>query len=260
MELRMYYRKFLEDEALRFIVIILVFSISAFVFAKDREDLSAAHKFYEEGKYEEAIATYSSVAQKIPNGHIYFNIANCYFRLNELGKALFYYKKAQKLIPRDPELVANINYVRSLAKDKIEDRAMSSITKKAFFWYYLFNLKTLVIITVIINFLFCCTIFFKFWKKDIEFFQWGTYILFSINIIFIITTVAKFYYENYTRDGVVIVEETDVRSGFGIGGSVLFKLHTGAEFSVLETNNEWAKIELIDEKKGWVSSKDIIYE
>ena len=230
------------------------------LFAGEAQDLDTANTFYEEGNYEEALQAYTSVAQKIPNGHVYFNIANCYFRLNEIGKALFYYKKAEKLIPRDPELVANLNYVRSLAKDKIEDASFNSITKKAFFWYYFFNLKTLVIIAVIINFLFCGTLFFKFFKKDSEFVQWGTYILFCINMIFIITTVAKFYNENYTQIGVVVVDETDVRSGFGIGGSVLFKLHEGAELLVLETNNEWAKIELADGKKGWVSSKDIIYE
>ena len=239
--------------------LILVFSSSP-LFADEAALLSTAHKQYEAGHYEEALKVYTEVAQTIPNGHVYYNIGNCYVRLGEIGKALFYYKKSQRLIPYDPELIANINYVRGLTKDTIDRQSFESISQKLFFWYYVFNFKTLISITIIINFLFFLFLFLRYLKINNEYLSWIFYVLFILNLIFISTSAVKYYEECVIKEGVVITDEIDIRSGFGITNSVLFKLHAGAEFNLLEENDGWVKIELTDGKKGWVSTKDVIYE
>ncbi len=49
------------------------------------------------------------------NGKLYFNIANCYFQLEQYPMALFYYYKAQSLRPRDPKVTQNLR----IAQEKL---------------------------------------------------------------------------------------------------------------------------------------------
>src|SRR4051794_22052104 len=57
--------------------------------ADDASDFEQANKFYEQGKYADAISAYDKLLQ---NGKaseaIYFNRGNAYFKTGELGRAI----------------------------------------------------------------------------------------------------------------------------------------------------------------------------
>ena len=82
--------------------------------------LFLANQAYLEDRYEEAAGLYEMIVETGHlNGHVFFNLGNTYIRLGELGRALLNYKKASVLLPRDGDLKANLQYARSLAKDRI---------------------------------------------------------------------------------------------------------------------------------------------
>ena len=54
------------------------------------ELLFQANQSYLDGEYELAADRYEAIlARGHVNGHIFFNLGNCYFRLNQLGRAIY---------------------------------------------------------------------------------------------------------------------------------------------------------------------------
>jgi uncharacterized protein YgiM (DUF1202 family) len=59
------------------------------------------------------------------------------------------------------------------------------------------------------------------------------------------------------KDGVVLNDETDVRSGGGTDYTTLFQLNSGAKFRVVELADGWYQISLPSEqKRGWIQAAD----
>lgn len=72
-----------------------------------------ANKLYEQGKYPEAIRLYENL---LHSGHhspgVLFNLGNAHFKNGELGRAILYYHRAQRVVPRDPDVRANLRFAR----------------------------------------------------------------------------------------------------------------------------------------------------
>jgi tetratricopeptide (TPR) repeat protein len=49
------------------------------------------------------------------SGNVYFNLGNAYFRAGDAGRAILEYERARRLLPRDPDTRANLDYARALA-------------------------------------------------------------------------------------------------------------------------------------------------
>jgi len=73
-----------------------------------------ANRRYEQGKYEEAVAAYARLADEgVASAALHFNLGNAYFKSGQLGRAILSYRIAQQLDPRDPDIGANLRFVRS---------------------------------------------------------------------------------------------------------------------------------------------------
>lgn len=56
----------------------------------------SGNALYKKGQYEQAIQAYESVAQteKKESADLYFNLGNCYYKLNQVAPAIYNYEKA----------------------------------------------------------------------------------------------------------------------------------------------------------------------
>ena len=73
----------------------------------------AANRLYEQGKYQEAIERYESMIKAGRNSAgVFFNLGNAYFKQGQLGRALLNYRKANKLSPRDQDILGNLRFAR----------------------------------------------------------------------------------------------------------------------------------------------------
>lgn len=97
----------------------LCFSVSAPVIAAAGQNDPAlvifeeANRLYEQGKYEEAAAAYLKIVDSgVVSPAVYFNLGNAYFKSGQLGMAIVSYRRAQQLAPRDPDIRANLQFVR----------------------------------------------------------------------------------------------------------------------------------------------------
>ncbi len=73
----------------------------------------AANRLFEQGKYFEAVAGFESILRSgRASPALYFNLGNAYFKLGEAGRAIAAYRVAARMAPRDPDIAANLEFVR----------------------------------------------------------------------------------------------------------------------------------------------------
>lgn len=103
-------------------------------------EVAIANDLYAKNKFQAAADTYESLIQKgFNNGYLYYNLGNTYVRMGKFGPAILNYVRAQKLIPRDENLQANLSFAIQQTSDKLpippffEVKAFKlSFTKKTF--------------------------------------------------------------------------------------------------------------------------------
>src|SRR5258706_5768809 len=74
------------------------------------DDFKSANALYDAGKFAEAAAAYEKIEPKTAN--VYFNLGNALFRQEKYGPALLNYERARRLAPRDPDILANLNFAQ----------------------------------------------------------------------------------------------------------------------------------------------------
>ena len=104
------------------IVIFFLFLIS---FAKANESIDAtfktANELYNKEKFSEAIQSFESIVnQGRESADLYFNIANCYYKLGKVAPAIYYYEKALLLNPDNEAIQTNLSFAQKMAIDDIK--------------------------------------------------------------------------------------------------------------------------------------------
>ena len=117
-------------------------------------DFIAAMAAYKTQDYPKAIEILTTIAENgVVNGQLYYNLANAYFKNNDLGRALVWYERALTLLPNDPDVRFNTDYARSLTRDASEEGA-TPLVRIFFFWNYQLSRNTILVLAVVFNGLF----------------------------------------------------------------------------------------------------------
>ncbi|MEW6741544.1 MAG: tetratricopeptide repeat protein [Planctomycetota bacterium] len=80
-------------------------------------DLTRAERAYRAGKYSEAITTFLEALGEpgVSEGRLLYNLGNCAYRLRRHAEAVYYYRRAELRLRRDPEVEFN----RRLAEEQL---------------------------------------------------------------------------------------------------------------------------------------------
>lgn len=220
------------------------------------EIFQSGNKAYQSGDFKGAIEFYDKLLKNgVISGTIYYNLANSYFRSGELGKTIFYYRQAIKYIPRDPDLLFSLNYARLKTEDKIEPH-------QSFFSKILEELQGLSLNESKIIFV---SLSFLFWTfLTINFFLNRNYLnrLSVFFLIFYVFSIFIISYKSFGDDhyGVIISKKAKIYSGTGKNNINLFSLSEGCEFKVIDQSNGWIRLQLADNKQGWIESSQVLID
>ncbi|HHY83995.1 MAG TPA: tetratricopeptide repeat protein [Verrucomicrobia bacterium] len=85
----------------------------AAVAAPATDRFEAANRLYEQGRFKEAAAAYQELLNSgFTSPAVYFNLGNAFFKSGQLGAAIAAHREAQRLAPRDPDIEANLRFIR----------------------------------------------------------------------------------------------------------------------------------------------------
>ena len=217
-------------------------------------DIVRANTLYSEKRYAESAQIYESLIHEgADNGYLYYNLGNAYIRMGKTGPAILNYIQAQKWIPRDENLAANLKFAIQQTQDKIEPPAPGTLSV-LFFWVNDFNYNELVTFAIVMNFIFWITL--SLWMRFPVLKVTRNILLFVLLLSFVSIGV-KIKNESDLKLGVVLTESVDVKSGRAADAITLFQLHEGALVRITDKRKDWLEVRLNDEQKGWVPQKSL---
>lgn len=234
---------------------------TALAVAQGQELFDKATKAYNEGEYQQAIEQYEKILE---NGQhsaaVYYNLANSYYKLNEIAPSIYYYEKALLLDPDDPEIENNLAYARNMTLDVFDEIPASAMNRIFGNFTAALTFDQWAVLAVVFMMLFVAGyIAFYFLRysghKRLAFILSMLALLFSIaSLIFGLLQYSR--YED-DRPAIIFAEEVEVQSEPNQRSSTTFRLHEGTKVQVLEELNDWKKIETPDGQIGWTEGGDL---
>ena len=214
-----------------------------------------ANQSYKEGHFHRAIAQYEALLDSEgENGHVFFNLGNAYFRVNDLGRAILSYERARVHMPRDPDLAFNLRYAQDQMIDAISDE--KTFSNMVFFWLDDLSPSEVYWLFVASHVLFFGLLVYRQFSRA----EWSFYLLLFSMALWMVSGCSyglrEFQIRNDNRI-VVLSEEVPVLAGPGHGNTILFKLHAGAPVRFERSEDGWSLIRLPDKKRGWVETSGI---
>ncbi|MFL3025288.1 MAG: SH3 domain-containing protein [Candidatus Neomarinimicrobiota bacterium] len=241
---------------MKFIIINLVlFSISS---SQNADSLfQLGNYYYESEEYENAVNHFHELEKDFTHEHLYLNLGNSYYRMGELGNAVWAYEKGHSISPRDKDILYNLNFVRSQVKDRI-------VPPDNFFLFSLYKAvldKTTILDIIILGGFFFVTISIIYLIKSYFIINEKIKIFFNYTLtlsflILIWISFDKYWNISDIDEAIVISTSIDVLSApIARGENVLFRIHEGTKVQITTSETRWYEILLLDGKKGWVNNQ-----
>jgi len=220
-----------------------------------------ADSAYVQERYQQAAKDYEALLKQGVSADLYYNLGNCYYRMDQMTQAVLNYERALLLSPGDEDIRFNLQMARSKTIDKITPESeMFFVT-----WYRsLVNVMSVdgwartALVALIIAIVLALFYLFsdRIWLRKIGFFG-------GILLLLVFLTSNLFAWQqkrNLTqRTGAIVIKSAvNVKSTPSKNGTDLYILHEGTKVTVTDaTMREWRKIRVADGKEGWLEVSEI---
>jgi len=81
---------------------------------------SMGNRYFNIEKYDYALDAYLAILDQVEHPDLYYNIGNTYYRLGDIGQAIWAYEKGIQLSPLNKDLQYNLDFLNARVKDRIE--------------------------------------------------------------------------------------------------------------------------------------------
>jgi tetratricopeptide (TPR) repeat protein len=217
--------------------------------AYDAGDYTAAAQFFEE-----AIVSFGFRDPVPPE--LYYNLASAYFEADNLGQALVNALRAQREMPRDPDLARTLALIRALRVDVLGDET-ALIDNIAAVTTGLLTSNELTLITFV---LWCITFglfLFRLLRPQLRQLNAALAVIGLVALVGLMLLIGRWYVETYRPNAVVTAFTTEALSGPGDDYVPLFTLYNAAEGRILENREGYRRLLLPDGRQGWLPAEDV---
>ena len=241
----------------RQLIIFFVIIFASHGFGQDNNQVfENANTAYNAGQFEKAVLLYKEILE---NGEhsaaLYYNLANCFYRLNNVAEGIFYYEKAKQLNPLDEDINVNSAFAQNMAIDAVEVLPKSQITRLQETVVGFFSLGGWAIFAVILAWLLAisCGLYFS---NKIPLVKRTFFVITILSGLLLISAlsiaVIKSTNEADTTYGILFNEKIEVWAEPNSRAEVLFLLHEGTKVQMLDELQEWQKISIANGSVGWI--------
>ena len=238
------------------VLLLLMMPVAASAVTKAEADSTYAAEHYQQAAHD-----YEALLKQGVSADIYYNLGNCYYRMDNMTLAVLNYERALLLSPGDGDIRFNLQMARSKTIDKIvPESEMFFVT-----WYRsLVNLQSvdawarLALIALVAAIVLALAYLFSYriWLRKTGFFG----ALFFL-VLFLLSNLFAWQQKRALihRTGAIIIHSAvNVKSTPAKSGTDLFILHEGTKVTVTDASmREWRKVRVADGKEGWLETKTI---
>ncbi len=222
------------------------------------ERMAQANQLYESGAYAEAIAAYQTLVDiGVDDGALYYNLGNAYFKAGDLGRAILNYRRAQRRLPRDADVAANLRLARAQTQDRLEPEESAAIVQ--LIEHLLVDWTTrdeIAALTLALWVIWCgllvLALLTQRQPRGRRVIQTLVGVVGVLLLLSALSLGVRMWSARGPTPAVIVAESIEVRSGPDADYLTEFTLHAGAEVRIIETRARWARVALPGELQGWV--------
>jgi tetratricopeptide (TPR) repeat protein len=216
---------------------------------------------YQKGKYDLAAKAYESVLTSNQESvELYFNLGNCYYKLQQTAPAIYNYEKALVLDPTNAAVLNNIKFAQKQTIDEIKVVPKVGFAKLLRDFTGIYPFDTWAWITIGFAMLFL-SFFLGYYLSQTVAVKRIFFVGMFVILLFILMSISAAFFEKSHFDNekpaIVFAAAAAVRSEPQNASASIFTLHEGTKVYVEETLENWKKIQLTDGTEGWIDSKAI---
>ena len=216
---------------------------------------------YDSGNYKVAVEQWRQVLNQQETGPLLFNLGNAYFQLGKYPLAVLHYERAARLMPQHPDVHHNLQQVRQKLPDRFEvpprgplaqlRRAlMRALSPSA--WVTASIVTIWLTLPVGLVYLFSRTLILR-------------RVLFMLAMMLAVCSLVSlgFVFAHQKRvhasdKAIIMAPQVQVRSTPGKESTEVFILHGGTKVTQLQRVRRWMRIQLPDERVGWVPMASLV--
>jgi len=241
-------------------LIFLLFFSSGLI-AEPGAILQQAERAYDSKKYTEAISRYEQlISEGYRSYQLYFNLGNAYYRDNKLGKAIYNYELARKLVPDDEDVNINLAIASAKTIDKIDSHENFFISAVKTGLLSTFSTRTWAWLSI--SALLIAALFFYFFMSANQ--MIFRRVSFIVVIVFSIGFVLTYFFgysalsaRNNNKFAIITSKEVKIMNEPTELAKPKFNLHEGTKIRVVESNGDWLLIKLDNGNEGWLRLVDV---
>ena len=220
--------------------------------------LAAGNEAYQRGDFAAAERNYRRAIDAGASGPVVcYNVGNACFKQNKLGEAVYWWERARRLDPEDPDIRENLEFARLLVVDRIEmpsdplpvrvlRAAAHLLSERAESW-------------ALLGLLAGANACFSLWlfadRRGLAVAALSGLAVALAASLLVGASLAWKIVEQRTRlEGVVVEQKVDVRSGPGEENTVLFSVHEGIVLRIRAEAGPWLQISLPNGWNGWLKA------
>ena len=215
-----------------------------------------ANSAYNAGQFEKAVMLYEEILESGQHSaELYYNLANSYYRLNQVGESIFYFEKAKQLKPTDEDIIVNSAFAQNMAIDAVEILPKSQITRLKEKTIDLFSQDGWGYFIVLLTWLLALFWGLYLWNK-VPIFKRTFFVSIVVLALILIGSLSiAIIKSSNTADttyGILFNKKIEVWAEPNSRAEVLFLLHEGTKVQMLDKLQEWQKISISNGSEGWV--------
>jgi hypothetical protein len=189
------------------------------------------------------------------SGAVLFNQGNAFMRAEQRGRALACYRQAQRYLPRNPYLAANLRNAESGTRP-----LPKPLLERLLFWQdwisYPEKLQVMLAASAVSMALGIVALLFpsgRYWKRLAVMFL-------IVAVLFLVSGSYDWYRFTSIERGVVVKKEVVARKGNAENYEPAFSqpLSEGDEFTVRDARGDWLLVRLSDRQEGWVPKAAVV--
>lgn len=221
-----------------------------------------ADEAYEKEDYQKAAQLYESLmAEKGVSSELYYNLGNCYYKLDNIAGAVLNYERAYMLDPGDADIRANLALARGKTVDKVTPPSELFFVTWARNVMNMTSVDSWAVIGICAFALLICGILVYAFMSRILWRKVGFYSSLVMLFVVVVANVSAYNQQKSIDEcssAVVIAQSVTAKSSPSDSSTDLFLMHEGTKVEISDkTMRGWYEVVLEEGKVGWVPAESV---
>ncbi|MHA3787419.1 SH3 domain-containing protein [Flavobacterium hauense] len=220
-----------------------------------------ANELYRKQKFAEAAQEYENILKgKKESAEVYFNLGNAYYKMGKIAPSIYNFEKSLLLNPNYKDAEINLGYANKMKIDNIKEVPKVGFSKMLYNLTGTYHYDTWAWIAVGFAFGFLAMFIGYYFAGTTVIKRIFFFAMFVTLLVIVISVLSAVFVKSVTageHPAIVFAEVVAVKSEPSDNSEDAFVLHEGTKVYILETVDNWKKIELADDSVGWIESSAI---